>query len=288
MHVSRYVRGLAAATALLVGASGAAVAGPVFLTGHDPDFHAPTSVGAQNLLTAGLDFVTGNTTFSNTEKFLWVESRISPPSGHRVGENALGAIGLTLGTHYDRANAAELAAVDFSNYTAIAVASSFGALLGRAELDALIARKADIETHINAGGGLMALAECDGTFGSCGDNLLGANADLFGFVPLSGIVPEAVTQSFTVTADGAAAPFNLTVADVSDPTHNAFDPAQVPAALKILDFDSNNNAVTLAGNVRIQGGGFVGDVPEPATLGLLGAGIIGLGVLRRRRRNRTV
>ena len=283
MRFVPYLRRLAAAAALVLGASGAAVAGPVFLTGHDPDFHAQSGTGAKNLLTAGLDFVTGNTTGSATEKFLWVESRISPPSGHLVGEDALGDIGLTLGTHYDRANAAELPAVDFSDYTAIAVASSFGGLLTRAELDALIARKSDIESFINAGGGLMALAECDGTFGSCGDNLLGTNPDLFGFVPLSGIVPQAVTQSFTVTAAGAAAPFNLTVGDVSDPTHNAFDPAQVPAALSILDLDSNNNAVTLAGNVRIQGGGFTGDVPEPATLGLLGAGIIGLGILRRRR-----
>ena len=30
--------------------------GPIFLTGHDPDFHAQSSDGAQNLLRAGQGF----------------------------------------------------------------------------------------------------------------------------------------------------------------------------------------------------------------------------------------
>ena len=119
-------------------------AGPVFLTGHDPDFHAQGSAGAKNLLNIALSFVTGGTyNLNDGNKFLWVESRIgdpglpSLPGGHLIGENGLGAIGLTLGTHYDRANAAELPTVNFSNYTAIAIASSFGGLLRRVELDEL-------------------------------------------------------------------------------------------------------------------------------------------------------
>ena len=35
--------------------------GPVFLTGHDLDFHGVTSAGARNLLEAGLRFVTNGT-----------------------------------------------------------------------------------------------------------------------------------------------------------------------------------------------------------------------------------
>ena len=133
-------------------------AGPIFLTGHDPDFHAQDSAGAKNLLREGLNFVT-NGTFDDgpATKFLWVESRVSPPSGYRVGELGLNSIGLTLGTNYDRVNAAELATVNFSNYTAIAIASSFGGLLGQAELNGLIARKADITAFVNSGKGLLAI-----------------------------------------------------------------------------------------------------------------------------------
>ncbi len=86
-------------------------AGPIFLTGHDPDFHSAVgSPGAQNLLTAGLQFVTGNTYNSGT-KFLWVESFLAPTGGHVVGEGGLTAIGLTLGTHYDWVNAAGFAGI---------------------------------------------------------------------------------------------------------------------------------------------------------------------------------
>ena len=79
-------------------------------------------------------------------KFLWVELRISPPAGHEAGEDGLTRPGLTLGTNYDRINAAELATVEFSHYATIAVASSLGGLLTRAELDGLISRSPDIAT----------------------------------------------------------------------------------------------------------------------------------------------
>ena len=126
-------------TALVLSVASLSLAGPIFLTGHDPDFHAQLSAGARNLLNAGLDFVTGGTfDLDDGNKFLWVESRISPPGGHLIGENGLVAVGLALGTHYERANAAELPAINFSDFTAIAVASSFGGLLSKAELDALI------------------------------------------------------------------------------------------------------------------------------------------------------
>jgi hypothetical protein len=261
---------------LLTAGMPAAWAGPVFLTGHDPDFHSqsadPEGAGASNLLMVGLDFATGSTTASATEKFLWVESRISTPPGHRVGEAGLGELGLTLGTHYDRANGAELAAVEFSDYTAIAIASSFGGLLTRAELDALIARSADIEDYINAGGGLFASAECD----NCGQDLLGDSPDLFGYLPVA-VTSIGTSPPFFVTPFGSS--LGLVNSDLNAPTHNSFG---VVGGLNIVDIDTAGNATTLAGVVSVDDGGFIPSVPEPTTILLLGLGLAGLGFARKR------
>lgn len=274
---------------LLLGTS-PAWAGPIFLTGHDPDFHAQGSPGAQNLLRAGLSFVTGGTyndNDPNTKKFLWVESRIPTPGGHLIGENGLIAVGLNAASHYDRANAAELAGANFSNYSAIAIASAFGGLLTRAELDGLIARSNDIKNFINAGGGLLALSECF----PCGANLLDGQTapDLFGYLPVevSSVPPIG---SFTVTPEGAAPPFGLVNSDVNDPTHNSFG---LIGGLTPLDRDQGNQATTLAGDVQIGGGGFCGvpgtppcpdgQVPGPASLLLVGPGLAGVAAVAWRR-----
>lgn len=278
----------AALFAVLLAVAPLAAAGPVFLTGHDPDFHALDSAGARNLLRSGLSFVTGGTFDDGpATKFLWVESRIAPPGGHRIGEVAgLGSLGLVFGTHYDRANAAEFATVNLSAYTAIAIASSFGGILTRAELDALIARSTDIMNFINAGGGLFASAECF----PCGQNLLnGPTApDLFGYLPVD-VSSVAPIGSFTVTPEGAAPPFGLTNGDINDPTHNSFGSI---GGLTPLDRDQGNQATTLAGNVRISDDGFCGTpttppcptaVPEPSTVALFGLGLLGAVGFRRRR-----
>src|SRR4029078_1535762 len=97
----------------------------------------------QAQLNVALNFVTGGTYTSGTTKFLFVESEISPPSGHLVGENGLAAIGLTEGVYYDEVDAAGLAALpSFSGYSAIVVASDYGGLLTDAEIQELVARKA--------------------------------------------------------------------------------------------------------------------------------------------------
>lgn len=277
-------------TALFV--QGPSWAGPIFITGHDPDFHSQDSAGARNLFRAGLDFVTGGTFDDGTgDRFLWVESRISPPSGHRVGEAGLTTLGLMLGTHYDRANAAEFATIDLANYTAIAVASSFGGLLGRAELDALIARSGDIAAFVNAGAGVLALSECFPTGPACLADLLGGPTPpaLYGFLPVTvSSIPPA--PPFNVTAFGAGPPFNLTNGDLNDPTHNSFG---LIGGLTPIDLDQSNQATTLAGNVRIGDGQFCGvpgtpPCPVPQTGSLVGvaAGLAAVVGLTRRRRRR--
>lgn len=252
--------------------AGATQAGPIFLTGHDPDFHAQGSVGAQNLLRTALNFVTGGTYSGGVTKFLWVESDISPPAGHLIGEDGLTAIGLTEGVNYDEVDAAGLAALpNFNGYSAIVVASDFGGLLRDAEIKELVARKNDIGAFVNGGGGLAALAECGVGFPNCDADLVNAATPLFGFVPV-GVSSAATSPPYTVTPYGAS--LGLTNGDINDPTHNSFG---VTGGLNVVDTDAAGLATTLAGNIHLA-------VPEPSTwtMMLVGAGFLGAALRKRR------
>ena len=254
--------------------TGAAQAGPVFVTGHDPDFHAQGSAGAKVLLNTALNYVTGGSYNGGIQKFLWVESSISPPPGHLVGENGLTAIGLIKGVNFDTANAAQFAGINLASYSAIAVASDFGGLLTSAEIGALDTRASDIATFVNAGGGLFASSECGASSANCQADLVSPTDHLFGFVPLS-VSSVSTAAPYTVTAFGAS--FGLTNADINDPTHNSFAPV---AGLNAVDTDANGVPTTLAGTVTIGSGGFT-PVPEPSSAGLLGLSVIGLAALTR-------
>jgi len=232
------------------------LAGPIFLTGHDPDFHAQVGFGA-NLLRAGINYATSGNTATFGGKFLWVESTIPVPTGHLRGEAGLITIGLALSTDYDRVDAAGFTALSnaaLGTYTAIGIASSFGGTLTRAELDALIGRSADIASFINSGGGLFASSECF----PCGANLLaGATApNLFGYLPGT-VTSIGANPPFSLTAFGLG--LGLTNADMNDPTHNSFG---LVGGLNVVDWDSSLNATTLAGIVQVGGGGFH-PAPEP-------------------------
>lgn len=269
----RVLAGLAVAAAL---AMTSASAGPVFLTGHDPDFHAQDLPGAHVLLTTALNYVTGNTTFTSGRKFLYVQSKISPPGGFRDGNVTMADLGLVQGTNYDAVDAAGLAAMSsFSAYTAIVVASDFGAMLTDAEIQQLVTMAPEIKNFINAGGGLAAFAECGIGYPNCNSNNVNASTPLFGFLPVT-VTSVGTTAPYHVTAFGAG--LGLTDADVNDPTHNSFG---LIGGLNVVDTDNAGVPTTLAGIVTVGGGGF--NAPEPMTLAVFGFGLAGAAALRRRR-----
>ena len=273
----RYVSAVAAAAALTLTA-GAAQAGEIFITGHDPDFHAQGQLSGQNQLNVALNFVTNGTYNDGSTKFLWVESHDPIGSGHRRGYDGLSFIGVGSG-NVDWVDAAGLAGVDFSDYSAIVVASSFGGMLTTAEINALIARSADIKSFVNAGGGVAAFAECFlGDLGCGGSETVTIGTQLFGFLPVN-VSAVATVAPYTLTPFGLG--LGLTESDVDDCcTHNSFS---ATGGLQLVDFDQNGVATTLAGNVRIGGGGFEG-IPEPGAWALMLLGFGGIGALLRSRR----
>ena len=105
MKLKRF-SGLTLVLALACLAPTSAFAGKVFITGHDPDFHAQDSAGAAALLETGLNYVTNGTWNGGTQRFLWVESFNAATSGHRVGEDSLLDLGLVQGLNFDWVDAA--------------------------------------------------------------------------------------------------------------------------------------------------------------------------------------
>jgi hypothetical protein len=247
-------------------------AGPIFITGHDPDFHAQGGEpGAENLLRIGLNYArNGGSVASNPGALpvLWIESdpaRWGMPGGHRfgldglrnIGYRAVGEAGAAPEGRYVFADADDLssafwATVTPSNFSAIGVASTFGGTLRQAELDNLNAHTAEIAAFFNAGGGIFAAAE-----GSEGANLAPAGG-YFGWIPVTAASSTSASPPYSVTAFGAS--LGLTDTDVSSPSHSHFDST---GGLNIVSVDAQGRTMTLAGIARIGGGGGGGFTSAP-------------------------
>ena len=259
-------------------------AGSIFLTGHDPDFHATlggNTTGARNITNAAIDFVTDPlfNPFSagGVNTFLFVESSISPPGGHTVGMNGITAAGYTLGTDFVHADASTLDA-ELHNlgtvYNAIVIASDFGGILTQAELNILNADAALIKAFIEAGGGLYAMAESNN-----GAHLTPGGGQ-YGFLPFvtSSTAFDQSEVGNTVTAFGSS--LGLTNSDVNgNASHNIFT-SSLPLA--VVDRDAAGNALTIAGRLDVIPPGPV--VPEPTTMVLLSTGLLATRLARRKRR----
>ncbi len=262
-----------AAVSLFAALASQASAGSVFLTGHDPDFHAllgGNSAGAARINNVAINYIMDpafNTFVAGgATKFLFVESRISPPGGHVNGVNGIIASGYTPGVNFDHVDASGLnAALNQlgTTYGGLVIASDFGGVLTQAELDILNARAADIATFVNNNGGLYAMAE-----GNSGAGLT-PNGGWYAYVPQV-TVSSAFNQSETgITTTAFGQSLGLTNGDVNgNASHSIFTRFQ---SLQVVDVDQFGQVLSVAGRTSI---------PAPSTLAMLG--LAGLTLRRRR------
>ena len=134
---------------LAVPAADADIVGSIFLTGHDPDFHAAlggNAVGAQHVNQAAINFIMDpafNTFVAGgTKEFLFVEcDTCAVPGGHTDGVAGMtdSAGGYPAGTTFETHGAADGLETELgklgTKYSAIVVGSDFGGMLTQAELD---------------------------------------------------------------------------------------------------------------------------------------------------------
>jgi hypothetical protein len=262
-------------TALIGVSAVTAHAGAIFVTGHDPDFHAyqgGNTLGAQHIIQRSLDFVTNN----SVGPVLLVTDLRNPGGGYSDPRLGLSAAGVT----YDVADngaaggsVLDLHTVNFSNYSAIVVASDFGGWLRQEEVDILISREAQLFSYLNSGGGLVAFAES----GPPAPGLLLHSA--FGYLPflVTSAQKNQSESGNTVTSFGAS--MGLTNNDVNgNASHNVFTST---GGMNVVDVDSQNQILSLAYKGSF---GPTGVVPEPSTIAVAGIGILcGLATWLRRR-----
>jgi hypothetical protein len=273
LHSPRFLEKMIRRTACCVAAflalvPGVALAGSIFLTGHDPDFHASLGgnfVGARNINNVAINYVRDagfNPFVASAPKFLFVESRIAPPAGHTVGKNGIVASGYVEGVDFDHHDASTLNAAlnqlgTPGGYSAIVIASDFGGILTQNELNILNGRQADIANFLNLGGGLYAMAESNSGAG------LTPGGGQYAFIPtiVSSVNVDQSESGFTVSPLGAA--LGLTDADVNgNASHvvftgiNGFTP---------VDYDGQGRILSIAGREQV--------IPvQPSTWGAIKSG----------------
>jgi hypothetical protein len=266
-----------AALALSLSAT-VALAGSIFVSGHDPDFHAflgGNALGAQHIIQSSLAFARDG----NAAPILFIQSNTSNIGLGDHTDSALGlqasgySAGNTPGNHYVTVDAATFLTTNLSLYSAIFVPSDHGGTLTGNDLQALDARSGDIITYLNAGGGLVAFAE-DGFRVPA---TVGPQPVNFGFLPF--LVTSAALSQFE--GNNQLTPFGvslgLAVTDINGNfSHNIFT---ATGGMNVVDTFANGQILSLGFRGQITGGG----VPEPGTLALLGFALAALAPFRRRK-----
>jgi len=275
MTISAAILGLSAKVAF------ATPVGSVFVTGHDPDFHATlgATLNAQHIIQDALTFVRNG----NTLPVLLLESNLNniPLGDHTDSEAGIVASGYTAGAtpgnHYVKVDATTFSSLSvatlLSSYSAIVVPSDHGGTLTEQDLAALDGRSADILAYLNGGGGLFAMAED-------GDHSGGSGAKLFGFLPflVSSTAFSEAESGNTLTPFGLS--LGLTNTDINGNfSHNVFT---ATGGMNVVDVDARGEILSLAFRGEFSPGGVA--TPEPSTILLLGSGAFGLLRMKRRRR----
>lgn len=269
------VSAIAAATLVAVvvaSPASATTGGNIFLTGHDPDYHAywENSASAFAALTSEVNFVQDGSTlpllvFDNNSLEL---------------SNVLTSLGIAHVT-VDPSGAISDSMFDTSIYSAFAVASDQscgGCDLAASDVANIATHSSAIDAFFNGGGGILGLAAAQDPNGYA--YLPEAAANAGGFPPSLG---------FVETPAGTA---NGLVAENGDATHNYFPTpgtGGLSSAYQVAETNSGNVESVFVKNGSITCIGptctITGGVPEPATWGmmLLGFGAIGSSFRRRKR-----
>lgn len=250
--------GLVTCGLLLIGIPFMAQAGGVFVTGHDPDYHAhrgSNATGARHIIQRAVEYVTLNNPSPNILLVTDLRNPGGDQSDPRFGMNDAGYTYDVADYGSGTSGVFDLSTVNFSNYDAIVVASDYGGWLRQDELDVLNARSADLISYINGGGGLVALNESGNRPAGSGA-YTGTTNNRYGFLPfLVSEVPEHQgEQGVTVTAAGLA--MGLTNNDVNgNVSHSYFDET---GGMDVIDIDSQGRYLTLATRQPIGPGGVAG------------------------------
>lgn len=270
-HLTRQAGRAALALALLATTSlapAASRAGTIFVTGHDPDYHATIgyhAAGASRILQVAIEYIlhAGYNPYAGHTpvRFLYVESRIPVPDPplHSRGRDGLVNSGYIEGPDFEWHDASDLAgelAQLGSKYAGLVVASDYGATLTQAELDVLNDNAETIANFVNSGGGIFAMAESNLGAG------LTPNGGHYKFLPsLVTTVPGTEFEiDYTLSSFGES--LGLVRDDINDNVrHCIFSPvAMLMPDLMSVDFDTHGNTITLAGRTFIT-------AVEPATWG---------------------